>query len=299
MEGIRPFLESSTIHGLRYISTTRKYVRLFWILVVLTGFLGAILLIKESFESWSEDPVKTTVETLSISEIRLPKVTVCPPKNTFTDLNYDLMMTENMTLTNEMRDEMFKYAVDVINENSLLVNNWTKFHEKNRFYNWYHGYTEIKSPQLFSSSRSSRLKLVVWTSATSGVITTQYYGEKYQPELVERDLDFSVRVFPPKNNENVTMHFKVEKVSMSQDRVWIDGVSFNAENNYAYTNFTFTPEIYNYQITLLRYDVSSENVDQQELDVMPGIRFAWWHTGAPVTTDTKYKDKEITKHLVR
>ena len=90
MEGVRTFLESSTIHGLTYVSTTRKYVRLFWIFVVIGGFVGASLLIKESFDSWSESPIKTTIETLPISEITFPKVTVCPPKNTFTDLNYDL-----------------------------------------------------------------------------------------------------------------------------------------------------------------------------------------------------------------
>merc|ERR1712074_527772 len=46
MEGVRTFLESSTIHGLAYISISQKYARLFWILVVLTGFIGASLLIK-------------------------------------------------------------------------------------------------------------------------------------------------------------------------------------------------------------------------------------------------------------
>ena len=150
MEGVRTFLESSTIHGLTYISTTRKYARLFWILVVIGGFVGASFLIKESFDSWSESPIKTTVETLPISEIILPKMTVCPPKNTFTDLNYDLMMTENITLTQEMRDEMFKYAFDVINEDSFSGNNWTKLHEEDRFYNWYYGYTFIKSPSWYS-----------------------------------------------------------------------------------------------------------------------------------------------------
>ena len=120
MERVSTFLESSTIHGLTYISTTRKFIRLFWILVVITGFVGAVFIIKESFDSWSESPVKTTIETVPISDIKFPKITVCPPKNTFTDLNYDLMITENITLTKEMRDEMFKYAVEVINENSFL-----------------------------------------------------------------------------------------------------------------------------------------------------------------------------------
>ena len=105
MEGLSLFLESSSIHGFANISTARKYARLFWLFVVASGFLGGGLLIKSSFDSWSESPVKTTVETLPIADIKFPKVTVCPPKNTFTDLNYDLMMTENMTLTQEMRDE--------------------------------------------------------------------------------------------------------------------------------------------------------------------------------------------------
>ena len=76
MEGVNTFLESSTIHGLTYISTTRKYVRLFWSLVVLMGFLGASLLIKESFDSWSEIPVMTNIETVPITDIEFPKVTV-------------------------------------------------------------------------------------------------------------------------------------------------------------------------------------------------------------------------------
>ena len=124
MEGVKTFLESSTIHGLTYISTTWKYARIFWILVVIAGFVGASLIIKESFESWSESPIKTTTETLPISEIKLPKVTVCPPKNTFTDLNYDLMMTENITLTDEMRDEMFKYALEAFIDKRFSQNNW-------------------------------------------------------------------------------------------------------------------------------------------------------------------------------
>ena len=123
MEGVRAFLESSTIHGLTYISTTGKYAKIFWIMIVFSGFIGASLLIKESFYSWYVSPIKTTIETLPISEIRFPKVTVCPPKNTFTDLNYDLMITENKTVTEDMRDEMFRYAVELIEPDSFSICN--------------------------------------------------------------------------------------------------------------------------------------------------------------------------------
>ena len=83
MDGVRTFLESSTIHGLTYISSTKKWSRLFWVLVVLLGFIGAASLIHESFHSWTESPIKTTIETLPISQLNFPVVTVCPPKNTY------------------------------------------------------------------------------------------------------------------------------------------------------------------------------------------------------------------------
>ena len=105
MNNFKDFLESSSIGGLNHIAINRKYVRVFWILVVLTGFIGAGVMIYESFQSWDESPIKTTIETHPIPEITFPKMTVCPPKNTNTDLNYDLMMTENMTLDNETRNE--------------------------------------------------------------------------------------------------------------------------------------------------------------------------------------------------
>ena len=85
MEGVRAFLESSTIHGLGYISTTRKYIKILWIIVVLAGFTGAGVIIYESFQDWAESPITTTIETQPITKITFPKLTVCPPKNTFTD----------------------------------------------------------------------------------------------------------------------------------------------------------------------------------------------------------------------
>ena len=301
MEGINTFLESSTIHGLIYISTTRKYTRLFWVLVVVSGFLGASLIIKESFDSWSESPVKTTIETLPIPQIRFPKVAVCPPKDTYTDLNYDLMMAENITLTEEMRDEMFKYALEVINE-ERFSQSWLELHEEDRVNNWYHGYTKIYPP---SYDNANSLAISIYTSATSGFVTTQHYGDRFRSELVERKLRYVVNVHPPNSvsyNENVTLHFKVEKVSMiglakgSEDTVYMNA-NLDSYLKTAYTNFT-PPGQYKY-LSLTR-GVSSEEVETQKLDVMPGFRFIWWYSGDKVTPGKydKYSD-ETTKQFVR
>ena len=111
METLKGFIESSTIHGVPHISKTKKFTKFFWCLVVILGFILAGALIFQSFETWAGSPVKTTIETRPITEIMFPKVTVCPPKNTFTDLNYDLKITKNMTLVNDTRNELANYAV--------------------------------------------------------------------------------------------------------------------------------------------------------------------------------------------
>ena len=70
IKNFKHFLESSTIHGLTYIATSRKWMRLFWITVVIAGFTGAGYMIYQSFQDWEENPVKTTEETLPITEIQ-------------------------------------------------------------------------------------------------------------------------------------------------------------------------------------------------------------------------------------
>ena len=117
MDGVRTFLESSTIHGLAYISNTRRLVKLFWIGIVVAGFLGAAIIIYQSFQSWEESPVKTTLETLPMRNITFPKVTVCPPKKTYTDLNYDLIRMKNHTLDNNRRNELTTFAIGLLESN--------------------------------------------------------------------------------------------------------------------------------------------------------------------------------------
>merc|ERR1712074_381846 len=102
---------------------------------------------------------------MPIAEMRLPKVTVCPPKNTFTDLNYDLMLAENVTFTQEMEDEMFESAVEIAEEDVFSMSNLSRLNEKDRFYNWYHGYTEISLPSY--NTFYYRPECVINTAASS------------------------------------------------------------------------------------------------------------------------------------
>ena len=103
--------------------------------------------------------------------MKFPEVTVCPPRNTFTDLNYDLMIAEKIILNDNMRYEMLEYVLQLIEADEILNNNLTKMAEDNRYYNWYHGFTDIELPFFYTSSYDnvpSRLKYYLYTSATSG-----------------------------------------------------------------------------------------------------------------------------------
>ena len=114
MQIFKEFLDTSTIHGLHYISTSRYAIRLFWTCVVLFGLTASGYLIQQSFESWAESPISTAIDSQPTSEVQLPKVTVCPPKNTFTDLNFDLMNLNNATLNNKTKDQVIRFAMEVI-----------------------------------------------------------------------------------------------------------------------------------------------------------------------------------------
>ena len=165
MIGVSTFLESSTIHGMSHIGQTRKFSKLFWISVVVISFLGAVYLINSSFEAWNESPVSTIVETLSIEYIKFPKITVCPPRNTYTNLNYDILMANHTSrldehvislLINITVSKMHKLETDVATANF--------FEDKNRFKNWYFGFdksfTKFPSFGFMQESSTNEVRLV-------------------------------------------------------------------------------------------------------------------------------------------
>ena len=288
MARFKAFLESSTIHGLTYISSTKRYARLFWIFVVIAGFTGAIFLIYESFKSWANDPVKTYVETLPISKIKFPKVTVCPPKNTYTDLNYDLSLAENKTLTDEERDELYDYALKTIFEHTYM-DGLDKVQEENRFFNWYHGYSKIHRA---SKESDGGLKYHVLTSATSGVVSTQYFEEQFQNNLLERKVHYWIQIYPPlsvQNDTNITLHFELEKLTIGGLKSGWDNIAVDElhilEEGLENTSIKFSPPKSYRFLRLKRNNISVEDFQNMKLKVMPGFRLRWYYTGS---------DKEVT-----
>ena len=83
MHVVKEYLESSSIHGLYFINSSKhQLVKFFWICIVITGFCGALVMIDRSVISWNTNQVSTTIETMPIEKVTIPLITVCPPKVT-------------------------------------------------------------------------------------------------------------------------------------------------------------------------------------------------------------------------
>ena len=173
MDVLTNFLENSSIHGLAFISRTQAFRRAFWVCVVFTGFSAAAIIISESIKNWNETPVITTLETLPIEEIRFPKVTVCPPPNTYTNLNHDLMRAGDTTITDFLtgddeeddNEEAKKKIVAILRDlvGNILMAEYEQawqwyFEEDNKYANWYNGYSFEENP-LEAFRRVSALQL--------------------------------------------------------------------------------------------------------------------------------------------
>ena len=70
MRVFKEFLESSTIHGLSYISTSKSSLeKLSWASFVLTGFSLAAYLITSSYIAMQDSPVSTSISTHPTSSL--------------------------------------------------------------------------------------------------------------------------------------------------------------------------------------------------------------------------------------
>ena len=109
-------------------------------------------MIYTSFNNWEQHPISTTIETQSISQITFPNVTVCPPKNLFLNLNYDISKVETVRIDKEKRKTLIEASLDILQETFYLdiMRNMTKVEDPDKYYNWYHGYTKIEYPYQYS-----------------------------------------------------------------------------------------------------------------------------------------------------
>ena len=143
--------------------------------------------------------------------------------------------------------------------------------------------------------QSQIINYEISTSAISGEVSTQFYGEAYQPHLVPQNIKYQVFIYPPenmRNNSNVTLNFKIEKISLTEmttgaDNILIenDGVASKVESGVKSVSFNFTPPTgfgsydFNRWMGLSRGGIPKEELNTMDMNVMPGFKFSWSYQG--------------------
>ena len=223
MHDFKQFLASSTIHGLQYIEHSRNFVRVFWILVVFAGFFGAGMLIRESFINWDQRPMTTLTETLSINDVTLPNVTVCPPKDDYLNLNFDIIQLQKKGITEAIRKELFEYSITEIQNYfyEKIIKSLENIQDPDMYYNWYHGYTSISYPYEYVDSdyrfHPFQFYHIIKTRAPYGNISTQYFGDSFDVNKLENDFYIRITLEVPERIRGVSKR-RIYKAKSSHSR---------------------------------------------------------------------------------
>ena len=80
-----------------------KAGKILWGLIVSLGFLSCGILIYESYVDFKNSPILVSIQTKPIKDLDYPTVTVCPPNDSDTALNYDLMRAKNFSFSEKQR----------------------------------------------------------------------------------------------------------------------------------------------------------------------------------------------------
>ena len=190
---LKDYFDVSSIHGFGHVNGEKSFGKLFWFFVIVSAFICAGVLVGQSFDSWKSNPISTVIETKPILESKFPDVVVCPPENTFTNLNQDLMNADSIELDEKLREALVNQTTEMILDEEFFdayaVQN--DIFEANKYKNWYTGFT------LASLSESKTVQ--VSTSSELGSFTTPYFGKPFKADKFEIEADYEIIITPPKN----------------------------------------------------------------------------------------------------
>ena len=75
-------------------------------------------------------------------------ITVCPPKNTFTNLNYDLMKLEGVSLGDLTRSQMLELIPQIVYDSNFAgkYSEFISYEVQDRYRSWYSCSSQISLP---------------------------------------------------------------------------------------------------------------------------------------------------------
>ena len=157
-------------------------------------------MISKSYSDWQTSPISTSISTHPLDDLDFPTVAVCPPENSNTALNYDLMRAANHTFSKEERDRLVEVVWDTFarEEHKSFAEEMIAAANPTWMKDIYEGYQSLPEPY------NHGYEVVVWN--TSGTVKSSWYGEEYKEEHYKKNKDVHVVLdFPPNIRDLVTV----------------------------------------------------------------------------------------------
>ena len=169
-------------------------------MIVCLGFCCAGYLINSSYSDWQESPVSTTIMTKLIADLDFPTVTVCPPKASHTALNYDLMKTDNSSLTTEdrenLKNETYKIFIELPHQE--FVRHMVAVANPENMRQTFEGFQTV--PRSIAGNRGFEIKM--WNK--QGTWQTPWFKEERQNNYYTEDKNYKVVLeFPEDLKEQI------------------------------------------------------------------------------------------------
>ena len=297
MERVQEFLESSSIHGLSFIASTKRSIRVFWMIVVLSSFIIAGGLIRRSVLSWENTPVITTIETLPITEATFPLVTVCPPRKSFTNLNYDLMRMENVRIDDQTRARLIRLAVRLIND-AIFDRDLKMMKVESGLSNWYRGYDRIFLPQK-SRVDDEMTTHKVYSYASSGSVRSVGFKDEFDAAKFPLQNKQMIFIYLPKEiqyKENVSIVLRIEHDTNEKENIKLNNNKLDLSQ--AEPLELILPVIDCGRLCWITFyrEMEPQYFDRWKLKRMTGMKVSW-HYNTSVESHSFYLEKN--KNFIR
>ena len=213
-----------------------------------------------------------------------------------------------MTLGKDSRKQLSDLALEVINDLTFeeLMRNMSLFIEVNRYYNWYQGHTKVGLPYYDDGSgwdkNPPHMEIKFHSSATSGCIFTEDFGEEFDPEHVLGTIFIENKIFVPESKnisdyirKNMSLYFQVEKNSIESINSGYENFDFRAvmglsvpikvDEQYFTRNFTPAQSVKKsslsslsaapYSLSGLKRIMSQDEINNMKIEKMPGFKIKW------------------------
>ena len=237
--------------------------------------------------------MSTTIETRSISDLAFPEVVVCPPKNSFTTLNPDLIRADKNSwdgnMIRRLRELVIEATFDLNVENKYKKR--TSLMEKDRYLNWYTGETQLMFPSV---------NFYPNTSAASGRFSTPNFGETFHEDDFVLELVFHISIYVPeeiRKNGSISLVIDIDydiggTVFSSKDEIlkvygskWKNAEVLSADHKKYKKEFSLQGDTY-YKVAYTRA-MTPSRYEMWKSKRHTGMRVSWYYNDT-VQPDQKY-----------